>query len=313
MVVRNRVAQGEKHARLSVEEYTSGGSNSGGFAAAYMGFKRSQAVLNRFIEGIAEFADRYRVSVITSEYFAQFFATDRGDDLFLSKLDELAQSHRVRVAYYFRPQDACLEALWRQAGFRFAAPPSVFIAEQADRLNYLRTQVAVAEGAPHVSFEMRPFHADLLHGGSPVVDFASHFLGAAELLRVAPDQHINVGLPLELINLLRSAPKELIDLDIHDGARLLQLKRVFSHVQLPLTPKIARSRAVLSAYCHDRFEEDNRTLLKRLGWPSIDFVPRPDASHWELAELDDLWRPDATAAELALLYAALCAAADRAA
>jgi hypothetical protein len=309
MVVRNRVLEGEQHARLSVEEYTSGGANSGGFAAAYLGFNRSPRLLDRFIEGVAGIAGRYPTTVISSEYFAQFFAADRDDDPFLAALDELSRVHPVRVAYYFRPQDACLEALWRQSGFRLPAPPSAFLAEQADQLDYLNTHVAVSERAPHVSFEMRPFRADLLEGGSPVVDFARHFLDAGELLRQAPDQRVNVGLPLELINLLRFAPKGIIDLDIHDGARLRQLQRVFGDVQLPSTPKVARSRAVLAAYCHERFEEGNRALFQRLGRPPVEFIACADVSPWDLAELDDLWCPDASPAELALLYAALGAAA----
>jgi hypothetical protein len=307
MVVRNRVLEGEQHARLQVEEYTSGGANSGGFAAAYLGFKRSRNLLNRFVEGVAELAGKYSTTVISSEYFAQFFAADDDDD-FLAALDELAVVHRVRVAYYFRPQDACLEALWRQSGFRLSAPPSAFVAEQADHLDYLSTHIAVSERAPRISFEMRPFRSDLLEGGSPVVDFAHHFLDAGELLRLAPDQHVNAGLPLELINLLRFAPKELIDLDVHDGARLRQLQRIFGDVRLPSTPKVARSRAVLAAYCHERFEEGNRELFRRLELPPVDFVACADVSPWELTELDDLWRPDASPAEVELLYAALRAA-----
>jgi hypothetical protein len=307
MVVRNRVLEGEQHARLHVEEYASGGANSGGFAAAYLGFKRSRNLLDRFVDGVADMAGKYPTTVISSEYFAQFFGAN-GDDDFVAALDELAGVHQVRVAYYFRPQDACLEALWRQSGFRSTAPPSAFVAEQADQLDYLSTHVAVSERAPHLSFEMRPFRTDLLDGGSPVVDFARHFLDAGDLLRIAPDQRVNVGLPLELINLLRFAPKELIDLDVHDGARLRQLQRVFSHVQLPTTPKVARSRAVLSAYCRERFEEGNRALFRRLGRPPVDFVAGADVSPWELTELDDLWRPDASPAEVELLYAALRAA-----
>jgi hypothetical protein len=89
----------------------------------------------------------------------------------------------------------------------------------------------------------------VLEGGSPVVDFARHFLDAGELLRQAPDRRVNVGLPLELINLLRFAPNDIIDLDVHDGARLRQPQRAFGDVQLPSSPKVARSRSVLAAVC----------------------------------------------------------------
>jgi hypothetical protein len=305
MVVRNRVLPGETHARLRVEEYASGGINSGTFAQAYVGFKRSTRILDAFFGGVAEFADRHRVSVISSENFAQLFSTNGGDGPFLASLDGLAKGHEVRVAYYFRPQHSCLEAMWRQWGFRRAVPPSVYIAEEAERLHYLRTHTAMSEAAPHVSFEMRPFRTDLLHGGSPVVDFAHHFLDAEELLRQAPESRVNVGLPLELVNLLRFGPKEIVGRDPHDNAAFVRLQRLFSDVQLPVAAKIEHSRRVLLAYCHERFEAENRDLFTRLGRPVTDFVPAADLTHWDLDEIDDLWRPDASAAELALLYAAL--------
>jgi hypothetical protein len=310
MVVRNRLLPGEQHERLCVEEYASGGMNSGQFVRAYLGFKRSTRILDSFFAGVAEFADRHPVSVVSSESFAQLFASDDGDDLFLSSLDELARRHRVRVAYYVRPQHSCLEAMWRQWGFRRADPPSVYIANEAVRLHYLRTHTAVTGGAPHVSFEMRPFRVDLLRGGSPVVDFVEHFLEVGDMLRIAPDHRINVGLPLELVNALRFAPKDLIGRDEHDNASLGRLQNLFGDVQLPICAKIARSRLVLSAYCREQFQDDNRTLAARLGWPVSDYVPAADETDWSLAELNDLWRPDASEAELELLYGALRAVLD---
>ncbi len=311
MVARNRILPGEKRRRLRVEEYASGGMNSGTFVQAYVGFKRSTRILDSFFAGVAEFATRHGLSVISSENFAQLFSVDGGDGPFLQSLDDLAREHRVRVAYYVRPQHSCLEAMWRQWGFRRAAPPSVYIADEAEQLHYLRTHAAIKEAAPHVSFEMRPFRADLLHGASPVVDFAHHFLDADELLPRAPDSRMNVGLPLELVNLLRSGPKELTGRDPHDNAALVQLQRLFSDVQLPVASKIERSRLVLLAYCHERFEAENRILLSRLGWPVTDFVPPADVTHWDLSEIDDLWRPDASAPEVALLYVALRAVLDK--
>jgi hypothetical protein len=311
MVARNRTLPGERHRRLCVEEYASGGMNSGTFVTAYVGFKRSTRILDSFFAGVAEFASRHRLSVVSSENFAQLFSANGGDGPFLSRLDDLAREHRVRVAYYIRPQHSCLEAMWRQWGFRRAVPPSVYIADEAEQLHYLRTHDAVSEAAPHVSFELRPFRADLLHGGSPVVDFAHHFLDADEVLGQAPDSRINVGLPLELVNLLRMGPQELVGRGPHDNAALVHLQRIFRDVQLPAVSKIERSRLVLLAYCHERFEADNRTLFSRLGWPATDFVPPADVAHWDLVEIDDLWRPDASAAEVALLYVALHAAIEK--
>jgi hypothetical protein len=108
---------------------------------------------------------------------------------------------------------------------------------------------------------------------------------------------------------LRFGPEELIGHDENDNAALARLQRIFSDVQLPATSKIRRSRLVLAAYCHDRFEAENRELFTTvLRLPITDFVPPGFVGPWDLAELDDLWRPDASPAEIALLHRALRAA-----
>jgi hypothetical protein len=307
MIVRSRVAPGDGHARLHVDRYESGGFNSGAFVRVYLGFKRDPRSLGRLFDGIARFAERHPVSVISSESFAQLF-TDGTEHAFLTRLDDLARTHPVRVAYYFRPQHSCLEAMWRQWGFRRGGAPSVYLAEQAGGLHYRRTRAAVAEVAPHVAFEARPFRDDLLRGGSLVVDFAEHFLGAGHLVDASTDTHANVGLPLELVNLLRFAPPELVGRNEHDNASFERLQRLFGGVEVAATSKIARSRQVLTAYCHDRFEAENQLLLAELGFPARAFVPDVAVHAETLDRLDELWHPDASAAELDLVYRALLAA-----
>jgi hypothetical protein len=307
VTVQNRVDPGDDRRRLHVAEYDSGNLNAGLFAAAYVGFKRDAAVLDRFFDQLGAFADHHPCCVVTSEFFAQFFSGAPENDAFLRKLDALARVHRVRVAYYFRPQHSCLEALWRQAGYRSDATPSRFVAKEADRMEYLRSSEVVARTAPAVSFEMRPFRADLLRDGSVVTDFVHHFLDADDLLNGAPDVRANVGLPLPLVNLLRSAPEEVIARDRHDRRAVADYAALVAGAPSDGDANSMRSRAVLTAYCHERFEAANLVLLERLGWPVTEFVPRPDTAWWSLEELDDLWGPQASADEQRVIHAALAA------
>jgi hypothetical protein len=308
MVVRNRREPGDTQNRLWVDEYEDGGSNSGAFGRAYYAFGRSARSIDRLMSGVTAIANRYATSVITSEGFAQLLVRDGGDAQFLAALDELATAHVVRVAYYFRPQDACLEAMWRQWGFRLPSSPSEYVVEAADELHYGRTAATVARLAPHVHFEPRPFRPDLLVEASPVVDFAHHFLDAADLARRARNTHTNAGLPLALVNVLRFAPEDIIGRDAHDAAALERLKRLFGNVELPDDPKLDRSRLVLRAYCHERFEPENAELLASLGVTGTEFVPAAAGVPADIGALDDLWSSDASPAERALLYDAVRAA-----
>jgi hypothetical protein len=68
------------------------------------------------------------------------------------------------------------------------------------------------------------------------------------------------------------------------------------------------SRALLQCYAYREFEPRNRMLAADLGWPTEYFVPPPDddtASAGEPGDLDELWRPHASATARAYLYAAL--------
>jgi hypothetical protein len=308
-VVRSRVPPGESREQLVLEPFDAGGVSSGAFVTVYLGFDRDLGVLDWLFEQLHAFADRYARVVLSCEGFAQLFAIGEGDAAFLDRLEELAGAHSVRVAYYVRPQHACLEAAWRQWGFRLSAPPSAYVTERAEQLHYLRTRAVVAAAAPHVSFEIRPFRTDLLYRGSPAADFAEHFLGAADLALDERDDHrVNVGLPLELVNAMRIGPPELLGRDTFDNRSLGRLQSVLRDFDVPESARIHRSRLVLQAYCHERFGEENRMLVETERWPAGEFVPAAGLTEWDLTELDDLWRPEASAGELALLYRALVAA-----
>jgi hypothetical protein len=305
MVVRNRKEPGDTQNRLWVDEYDSGDVNSGAFGRAYLAFDRSARSIDRLVTGVMAIADRHRTSIITGESFAQFLARDGGDMQFLAALDRVATAHVVRVAYYFRPQHTCIEAMWRQWGFRTPSSPSEYVAYAADELHYGRTAATVATHAPHVHFEPRPFRTDLLLEGNPVVDFAHQFLDAADLARRATEAHANVGLPLALVNLLRDAPADVIGRDAHDAPALERLKGIFAELDLPPDPKLDRARLVLQAYCHDRFEAENAALLATLGVTGTELVPPAPGVPPDITALDELWSTDTSAVERSLFYDAV--------
>ena len=69
-----------------------------------------------------------------------------------------------------------------------------------------------------------------------------------------------------------------------------------------------RSRQVLRAYCRDGFEDDNQELIRRLAWPATEFVPAAKIQgQWDVSELDDLWTPKDSPAELTRLFDELSA------
>ena len=244
---------------------------------------------------------------MSAEGFASLFIP--GDVPFLRALDRLSQHHTVRVAYYVRPQHTAIEARWRQWGFRTEMSPSAWVLDQADQLRYADTVDLVRERAPGVSFEARPFRPDLLPGGSVVVDFAREFLRIDDPPGAA-DVYENVGLSLDFANLLRDAPALLLDdpgVRINAGGRQLALGMLGRSWNLPESRPARESRVVLQRYAYREFEARNRVLAADLGWPTEHFVPPPDddaGSGGEPAELDELWKPHASATAREYLYAA---------
>ncbi|MDQ1532397.1 MAG: hypothetical protein QOF28_158, partial [Actinomycetota bacterium] len=267
------------------------------------------ALVDGFVEALDRAATDLGTVLMTAEGFASFFIA--GDERLLHGLDRLAQRHTLRIAYYVRPQHTALEARWRQWGFRSEMSPSAWVRDQADSLRYADTLDQVRRLAPNLSFDVRPFRPDLLVGRDVVVDFARGFLGIEDPpAATAIDD--NVGLPLDLANLLRGAPAALLDdpgSRINTGARQLALG-VLGHSWTVEESRAAReSRHVLHRYAYREFEPRNRDLAAQLAWPTESFVPPPEPADPELEAdveaLDDLWRPRASPTARAYLYAAL--------
>ncbi|MDP9332480.1 MAG: hypothetical protein M3Q30_04085 [Actinomycetota bacterium] len=308
-VVATNQTQGNPTKRVHVEPFRSGRLNSGLLVYSWIAQGRSPAFVRRMIDELSGFADTHPSVLITAEALAvPFWELDAP---FLLALDDLARRHEVRVAYYVRPQHTAIEAMWRQDGCREGKDPSTYAAEQSNRgLHYLRTLDGVQRGAPHVRFEIRPFRADLLAGGGPVEDFVRTFLSLNER---CPEICENVGLPLELVNVLRRAPEGIFWDRAAEKYPRRELKAAFEGLTIPESPKIQRSRLILRQYCYEVFEPENRELIRRLGWSTSNFVhpaERLDRA-WSLSELDTLWAPDASDAELALVFNVLRNHLDR--
>lgn len=265
---------------------------------------------DEFVAALDRAASERGTVLLTAEGFASLFIA--ADEPFLRSLDRLAQRHTVRIAYYVRPQHTALEARWRQWGFRSEMSPSGWVLDQADSLRYADTVDHVRRLAPNVSFEARPFRSDLLEGGDVVADFVRGFLRIDR--SPATDNFLeNPGLSLDLAILLRGAPASLLDdpgSRIDTGARQLALGRLGRSWTVDESPEACASRDVLHRYAYREFEPRNRDLAADLGWRTQSFVPPPEdvtESAPDLADLDTLWKPHASATTLAYFYAALSA------
>lgn len=277
---------------------------AGRLAKLYDGPGSRRGALNeRLLAQLDARAGRAPLTVVSSEALAG--GLHRLDEPLLAGLGELACRHRVRVAYYVRPQDAALEAHWCQWGFRSDQEPSRFVALRSRQLEYVATWTGVRERAPGVAFEVRPFRRDLLHAGDIVGDFAHHFLGVeqAVLPRSAAGAWDNQGLPLDVANALRSVPDGILWTHGHGNRRLDAVRRIVTKLDLPESEAARRSRLVLRDYAHERFEIGNLRLISALGWPTDGFVAprtgeRSPLAPDELAALDELWRAEPARAHL---------------
>jgi hypothetical protein len=295
---------------VRLEPYERGRINSGPLIAAWNRADQSPTVARRFIDDLAGFADRCPVILVTAEGLSEPFW--RVDQAFLTGFEELAGSHAVRVAYYVRPQHTAIEAGWREAGYKQEHEPAHYVREFSRRFHYFQTIEAVERHAPHIDFVVRPFRTDLLEGGSPVRDFVSRFLS---LEAGDADAHANPGLPLELVNVLRHAPVGWFWArgTNQETYPRRHVRKIFEGLEIEESPAIQRSRLILQQYCHETFEHENKELVQRLEWPTDGLVPSATNldEPWDVAELDDLWAPDASEMERAFFFWALRAALDR--
>ncbi len=228
--------------RVHVEPFASREPNSGLFAVSWIAHGKPAHLSQRFADELFSYADKYPAVLITAEGLAMPFW--ELDDAFLLALDHLGRSHDVRVAYYVRPQHTAIEATWRERGYREPRSPSEFAAEQHNRgLHYLATLEGVQERAPHVSFEVRPFRADLLIDGSTVDDFVRWLLSLDEPC----DVRENVGLPLELVNALRLAPEGMFWANGRWKYPRRHLRGVLAGLNFTESPQLRRSRRFFSS------------------------------------------------------------------
>jgi hypothetical protein len=294
---------------VRVAEFDRKGSiNSDALAlASRRGTDAHSKALARFFAGLEVLAGRHARVLLTSESF--YDPLWRPTEDFLRGLEGLAERHEVRVACYVRPQHSAMEAAWCQWGFRYDLPPSVFLKLRMRQLGYRRMLRRFHELAPHVQLLLRPFRSDLLENGDVVADFARYGLEMDNVPEAGP--RINPGLPLQVVILLRNAPMGRFWSSAHDNFALRQIKSVFADVEVPESEQVRRSRSILQAICHERFEPGNRELIRDFGWATGKFVPAPDEPvEGDLEDFDELWSASASEPELEILFHAIDRALD---
>ncbi len=260
-----------------------------------------------FAAALDQAASQFGTVLVTSEGFAALF--QRGEKPFLHALEQLGRRHEVRVAYYVRPQNTAFEARWREWGFRTGRAPSEWVANECRELCYWETFELTRALAPSLTFDVRPFRRDLLVRGDVVDDFATGFLGLVDPPDTS-DRSENPGIPLDLVNLLRGAPLELLDpLAGRRGWRQGALGPIAQRWNVEESAQVREARELLRRFAFSTFENDNQQLLESLGWPTDSFIagppPEMPCSGDELAALDELWAPPATDTVRAYLFAAM--------
>jgi hypothetical protein len=292
-----RARHGVDDGEILLEPHKKGGLNSGWIVGNV--WASEAAVAERWAETFAAqlsaCAERYGNVILSGETFSVLICTLNA--AVLSSLQRLAGRFEIEVAYYARPQHSQLEAEWRESGFRRAPRPAPWIEARAARFHFLATLRGVRALAPDLKFEPRPFRRDLLHSGSVVIDFMRHFLG----IETEAAEWANLGLPLEVVNVLAAAPEGMFWDKSYGNARIGKIKRLVADQPVPEDDRVALSRQVLRKYAHERYADENTAL----GWE--DLVPPPDGRDEVpgLDALDELWTPQASPSELAFLLRAL--------
>jgi hypothetical protein len=286
--------------------YRKGLVNSGGFVRRYFRSNRPASIVEELLRPLDQLAEELGTVLISGEGLATLFAAH--DEQFIERLNALGQKHRIRVAYYVRPQHESLEAAWRQWGFRQKWRPHAFVRMREPLLAYAQTRYRMGLRAPDVSFEMRLFHRDLLRETSVVEDFARTFIGLDDVVEADSDIWTNPGLPLELVNILRAAEPGRFWSSAHDNSRIKVLKQLTAGWRVPPSEEVRRSRQLLQQHCYQRFDPGNAYLVTELGWPLDHLVPPvtdDDFTPGPLTQLNQLWATRTSSAEQELLFLAL--------
>lgn len=283
---------------IRVDPHAKGTANSGAVIHALRDPTTKVKAASAFARQLERLATSHGPIVLSGESLSQpFWQHDRA---VLAPLDDLARRHPVRVAYYVRPQHAAVEAAWRQWGFRTGMKPSEYVVDRARHLRYFETISRTGVEVPSIDFIMRPFRRDLLDAQDVVTDFAQRFLGipAAE---ITEPTETNVGLPLEVVNLLATVPEGTMWHSIHDNRAINLLRELLSDIETTDASTEA-GRLVLQGWARAEFGIENDQLLELMGWEMEDeWIPETER-RGSLDALDRLWLPSASSAELTVLH-----------
>ncbi len=288
-----------------VTPYRSGPVTSINFVRSYRERGQPRAMVQRLVADLDRLASEGATVVVSAENLSGLLT--KLQPQISECFGSLGRRHRVRIAYYVRPQHSAIEAAWCQWGFRLRdRTPSEFVQRAAREYRYLETVERCRAAMPDVDFVVRPFRSDLLVDGNVVSDFTTTLLS----LPAAPGRDgywANPGLPMEAANLLHHLPDDLIP--IIDHGDLGVLKRHHVHWKPADSDETRRARAALTRFCREEFEPDNLKLIRAEGWETDHFVPVPvpedevqGGAGGDLTALDTLWAPTASPGERELVY-----------
>lgn len=291
-------------ARVVVRPHTAGGANSGGIIGLLQDPTAKRQAARDFADQLRGHADTAGHVVVSGEALSQpFWMQDRE---VLAEWNRLGEHHRCEVIYYLNPQHKALEAAWRQWGFRTGHGPATYVRALSDHFHYWPS-LAMRDLAPDLQFRFRPFIRDQLTGRDAVRDFAEAALGVS----AEPPEDANVGAPLTVVNLLASTPTGILWDSPHDNARFDRVKSLLQGAVPEEATAVLRGRRVVERWAYDLYRAENEKLMGEFGWPD-DGWPRDDGGdERDIAILDELWTPSASAAELAVLHRLLEVAATQ--
>lgn len=282
---------------VNVHPSAAGPVNSGGVIGLLQDPAVKRESARQLAIQVSDHADRFGHVVLSGEALSQPFW--RLDSDVLEELNWLGIHHQCDVIYYMNPQHKMLEAAWRQWGFRTGHAPSEYVRALSKDFHY-QPSLAMRDLAADLTFRFRPFVRGQLIGGNVVVDFAATALDvAANEVDVSEDA--NIGASLVVANLLATVPSRVFWDSPHDNARFDRIKQVLQGVAEE-SSSTQMGRAVLERWAFDNYGDENRKLLGEFGWPA-DGWPRDDGGcQRDVGLLDALWRPSASAAELAVIH-----------